>query len=84
MKYRVWAIRNVPNRPKYYDVDSPVDGADLINKLSRQDLRRGSGVSSNAFGLEIFIEDENAWEEWYSDEGDDIDVLSDERWEQSK
>jgi hypothetical protein len=84
MKYRVWAIRNVPGIPKHYDVDSPVDGADLINKLARQDLRRGSGVSSNAFGLETFNEDENAWEEWYSDEGDDIDVLADERWEQSK
>jgi hypothetical protein len=83
MKYRVWAIRNVPGNPKYYDVDSPVDGADLINTLARKDLKN-KNIISNAFGLEVCWVDGGEWEEWYSNEGDDIDVLSDERWEQSE
>jgi hypothetical protein len=77
-KYRVWYIANPPTDPTYYDVATPEEGADKINKLSKRDLKNPN-ISANAMGLEVsFVDGE--WEEWYDENGEDIDSLAYSRW----
>lgn len=77
MKLRVWRIRNVPNRPIYIHVESPEEAIRVINERAERDLKT-PGIVSNAFGLEVFNEEEKEWEEWYSGEGSDIDQYAED------
>lgn len=72
--YRVWHIQNPPREPDHHEVETPKEGALLINKLAEQDLKK-KFVDCNAFGLEVCIDGE--WEEFYNEEGNDIMVLAD-------
>lgn len=76
---RVWHIVNVPSKPKYHRVSTPEEGADLINKLAGEDLKK-YWITSNAFGMEVFENGE--WTEWENETGDDILALADERAEE--
>lgn len=69
MKYRVWNIINLPREADYYEVENPVEGLKLIDKLTEKELK-DKQVSSNAFGLEEFVAGE--WTEWYDEDGEDI------------
>lgn len=69
-KLRVWNIINPPAAPIRFPVDSPEEGARLIEKLANQQLQHDH-IFANAFGLEVF--EDGDWCEWYSDEGQDID-----------
>ena len=78
--YKVWRIINYPNRiQSYYEVDSPVAGAIKIIELAKKDLE-DPNVETNVFGL---IETDGVEEqEWYDENGDDIDVMVDEMWDE--
>jgi hypothetical protein len=67
---RVWWIRNPPNQPRHYAVKSPQEAAAVLERLAKRDLADPS-VGSNAGGLEVNVKGE--WQEWYSDDGEDID-----------
>lgn len=71
--YRVWHCVNFPSTPRYYNVNTPEEGAMKINNLSKRDIRKN--VFSNAFGLEVFEDGE--WCEWYDEDGNDIEVMAD-------
>jgi hypothetical protein len=64
--YRVWFVENPPNRSKYFDVDSPIEGKKLLDKISEE-----SKAPCNAGGLQEFDGDE--WVEWYDANGDNVD-----------
>ena len=70
---RVWWIRNVPGSPEFILVESPKEATETLQSLAEADLHNRH-VESNAGGLEVFEDDE--WTEWYDDEGNDIDNLS--------
>ncbi len=72
---RTWWIRNPPATPTYQTVASPEEAVTVLAALAEADLRRGSGVESNAGGLEVF--DGTEWEEWASPDGFDIDEFGD-------
>jgi hypothetical protein len=72
MKLRVWHIQNVPNEPIYISVKSPEEAIKVIKRRAEKDLEV-PWIVSNAFGLEVHNEETSEWEEWYSEEGDDID-----------
>ena len=74
MKLRVWVIRNVPNKPTYYPVNSMKEASVLINKMADRDLKNPN-ISNNAFGLEEFSDGE--WSEHYNKHGDSIDDYMD-------
>ena len=77
MKLRIWHIQNVPNRPIYIPVESPEEAIRVINERAEKDLKT-LGIVSNAFGLEVFNKEEKEWEEWYSEEGSDIDQYAED------
>lgn len=69
-KYRVWNIVNVPNKPRYYYVASPEEGARTINALAHcQLLVPEDIIASNVFGLEEWVDNfdgdgNDGWCEW--------------------
>ena len=65
-QYRVWNIINISGDVLRFPVDSPEQGARLIDRLSEIQLRQ-TWIESNAFGLEVLKD--TGWEEWY-DEAD--------------
>jgi hypothetical protein len=69
-QYRVWNIVNPPNSPDYYYVNTPAEAHTLTNGLANAQLKNPA-VHSNAFGFEVNKDGE--WEEWYDDEGRDLD-----------
>lgn len=69
-QYRVWNAINPPERMEYYEVATPAEGAKLIEKLTRHQLRIPS-IHSNAFGLDEFLDGE--WLTWYNEDGEDVD-----------
>ena len=70
---RVWWIRNPPNPAEFTLVASPAEAAETLQSFTEADLHNRH-VESNTGGLEVFEDDE--WTEWYDDEGNDIDNLS--------
>ncbi len=70
MAYRVWCVINPPSRAIHHEVVSPAQGAVLINSMAALQLH-DPNVDANAFGLETLVNGE--WEEWYSEEGEDVD-----------
>ena len=77
-QFEVWNVINPPNEAARYPVSSPQDAAALINSLAAAQLKR-PWVVSNAFGLEVFRDGD--WEEWYDEDGNDIDHYCDLLWE---
>lgn len=68
-RYAVWEHGS---RGSYrYKVDSPEEGAKLINLMAQEQLE-DSNIAWNAFGLE---ELEDGYHEWYDENGDDVDYL---------
>ena len=72
MKLQVWNIINPPASPSHYPVSSPEEGHALIERMASNQLR-DRRIFANAFGLEVFNEEDNEWEDWYSDEGEELD-----------
>ena len=50
-KLRVYAIRNVPDKPSYWFVDTPEEAKVIIKKQIEKDLKDDS-IESNVFGLQ--------------------------------
>lgn len=63
--YRIWFVENPPNDAQYFDVDNPLEGRELLDKLSSE-----SKAPCDVGGLEEF--DGTDWVEWYDENGDDI------------
>jgi len=59
-----------------YEVASPEEARVAINQLAQEQVNDES-VGYNAFGLEVF--EENEWVEWYDDNGNDTDDFMKER-----
>jgi len=79
MKYKVWRVVNFPNDATYYEVDTPLDGAMKIIELAKMDLKNPH-IETNTFGLIAVTE--YGEEEWYDENGNDIDVMVDEMWDE--
>lgn len=73
MKLRVWWIRQVPNKPEYFEVKDIAEALAKLRELERADLANKS-IQSNAGGLEIFKDE--SWEEYYGEEGRSIDEIT--------
>jgi len=69
---RVWWIRQVPNIPLYFPVDTIDDAIKRLKMLEHSDLANPL-IETNAGGLEI-VED-GEWTEFYNDEGEDINSI---------
>jgi hypothetical protein len=69
--FRVWQVQNPPSPARHFAVKTPLEGILKINELVGEDLKDPC-VEANAFGLEVFIDGEFGWEEWYSEDVDDI------------
>jgi hypothetical protein len=77
MKYRVWHIPNVPGNPFHQSVESIEEAKLVLRTLARYDLYLGDRlISTNAQGLEEWVEGE--WQEWHeeTDEGRDISEVT--------
>ncbi len=80
-KLKVWNVINPPNEPIWwYPVDSPEEGALLIERLANEQLQDDT-IFANAFGLCEWDGDE--WTEWYDDEGNSVDDILKESDEQN-
>lgn len=81
-KYRVWHIINldkegIGKHSFSFPVDSPNEGAKLINALATVEILFPDRViGSNVFGLEYFENGE--WCEWSNDDYESIDELVDQ------
>jgi hypothetical protein len=71
-KLRVWNMINFREKLDYYDVKTTVEALKLIHSLSEAQLKNRD-ITDNAFGLEIYNEEEKNWEEWMDDDGFSID-----------
>lgn len=76
---RVWHIPQVPMKAFYVLVKDLDEAKTVLNVLADYDKfqfeNRVKPDYSNASGLEIYIEKENAWEEW-EDESEGLDILA--------
>ena len=72
MALRVYNIINIPNIATFYPVETPEEGAALIEKMGKAQLANPS-IISNVFGLEEWDTDAGEWLEWYGPYGEDID-----------
>lgn len=70
--FRVWNIVNPPAEPAYFPVDSPEAGARLIDRMANEQLPDET-IVCNAFGLEVQEAAGGEWEEWYDEDGRDVD-----------
>lgn len=81
-QYRVWWISQVPMKPFYVPVYSPLEGRKILDVLAEYDLfQLQNNIKpdfSNAGGLEVFDLDnkedgpDGSWLEWADSEGNDI------------
>ena len=71
VKLRVWNIISPADFLRYFTVTSIEEALDTINREIRNQLRI-SHIDSSAFGLEVFNEEDQQWEEWQNDEGYEI------------
>lgn len=72
----VWNVINMPSAATFYPVATPRDGYDLINKMANQQLE-WPWVSNNAFGLSE-LQENGDLDDWYDDQGRDVDEAFDE------
>lgn len=72
---RVWWIPQLPMKPFYWKVESPMEAVKLLDILAMYDMfqfeHNIKPDFSNAGGLEVFEDGE--WSDWYSEDGLDID-----------
>lgn len=68
-KLRIYHIRN--GETEYHRASDLAHARILINALAQSDLLDKS-VEWNVFGCEEWNEDEQEWEEWYGEDGCDI------------
>lgn len=75
-KLRVWHIPQIPMKSFYVDVGTPEEAIKILGILAEYDMfqlqNRVKGDYCSAQGLEEFLEEENKWVEWYSE--DDLDI----------
>ena len=69
-KLRIYHIRN--GEAEYHRVSDITHARILINALAQSDLLDKS-VEWNVLGCEEWNEDEQKWEEWYDENGCNID-----------
>jgi len=72
MKLRIWWIANPPNRPFKLKVKDLEEAKERLILLANFDLFLKDLVDTNIGGLEN-LNEEDEWEEWYDEYGDDID-----------
>jgi len=74
-KLRVWWIPQVPMKPFYIPVQSPVEGKKVLDILAAYDcFQYNNNIKpdyANTGGLQMYNEDEGEWEDWYIDDGKD-------------
>lgn len=70
---RVYHIVN--GETTYHLVENPHHAKVLIDALAKSDLLDHS-IDYNVFGLEEYNKETKRWEEWYDENGDDIDNSS--------
>lgn len=78
MRFRVWHNPQIGKVGNFYkEVKNIEEARNMISTLSEYDLFQYKNNIKpdycNASGLEYFDEDENAWLEWYDDDGYDIE-----------
>ena len=77
VKLRVWWIPQVPGEPFYVEIKDIEQAVFLIRTLAKYDeFQFKNNIKPdycNAGGLETLNTEEQEWEEWYDDDGDDID-----------
>lgn len=75
-KLRVWHIPQIPCRPFYVPVSTPEEAIKILDVLANYDLfQLENNIKpdySNAQGLEEWIEAEQDWLEWNSEDGLEI------------
>ena len=72
MKLRVYNFINMPSKPHHKEVASPKEAYDYIDREARRQLKM-KWIESNCFGLEVFNEADQEWEEWQNEDGGDLD-----------
>lgn len=75
----LWRIINPPSEGQKFPVEDLEHAVGLYNALTASDLL-DEGISSNAYGLEIFEDGE--WYEWCGSECDDISELAEREYAQ--
>ncbi len=78
MKLRVWNIINMPAEPTHKEVATVREAYDYINAEANRQLRY-DWIETNAFGLEVFNEADQEWEEWQDEDGADLDEYAREQ-----
>jgi len=77
VKLRVWWIPQVPGTPFHVEVKDIEQAIFLMRVLADYDkFQFENNIKpdySNAGGLEIFNEEDQEWEDWYDNDGEDID-----------
>lgn len=78
MKYRVWHNCQVGSVDNFYYSVKDIEEAWLVlNAIWSYDLfqyeNKIKGDYSSASGFEYFNEDDNEWQEWYDEDGCDIE-----------
>ena len=81
-RLRVWWIPQIGIKKTFYvKVNSVFEGKKLLDVLACYDLfQLENNVKPdycNTGGLQCFDEDEQEWMDWYSEDGEDLDVYCD-------
>jgi len=69
---RVWNVINPPCEPVWHPVETPEEGARLIDQLANEQVNDPL-IFVNAFGLCEW--DGEEWTEWYDDIGNEVDSI---------
>jgi len=75
MKLRIWHNSSFGKPPFTQEVPDIEVAIRLLDTLAYYDLYQGDRVVANAQGLEYFDEQEKDWNEWYNEDGEDIDAV---------
>lgn len=77
MKLRIWHIPQVPGKPFYVPVETPEEGAKLIEVLSIYDQFQYQNKIKpdfcNACGLQYYDDREKDWLDWTDENGFELD-----------
>ena len=83
---RVWWIPQIPMDPFYVEVQDYKEAIVMLKTLAEYDIfqlkKNIKPDYSNAGGLHRF--EDNEWVEWYSSNGDDIDYVMRQEWEEEE
>lgn len=75
---RVWHIPQVPGDPFYVPVSSVDEAVKVLTTLWDYDrFQLDQHIKpdySSASGLEVFYEEDDEWDEWYSEDGAGVDI----------